>query len=227
MVSSIKGKDIHATGQYFLVVDDHEAILNGTVPALQKAYPQAKIHTAMTYMAALRIAEEFHPELVTIDLGIPETANETATPDVGLKLVKWLLASDWSPNIAVLSTDISPLIRMKSTIKGFEGGFAAIDKSLPFHEMLNRIEFAMRGAVYLPQKVKSRPELHPKWIEMLTLGFEEGLNDKAIAKRMNKTDRTIYNYWTRIQDALLIADDPELDVKMQIRIEAKKMGLLN
>lgn len=211
----------------FLVVDDHEAVLQGTVPALKKAYPQAEVVTAQDYASAMQLLDQVQPELMVVDLSIPERVGEMATPDVGLRLVEQLLTSKLAPNIAVLSTDINPLVRLKAMIKGYEGGFAAMDKSLPLQEMLNYIDFAMRGSVYLPQKVKARPEFHPKWLELLQLRFQEGLTDKAVAKRMGTSDRTIRNYWVRIQDALLIGDEPDKDLKVQIEIEARKIGLIH
>lgn len=213
--------------QQFLVVDDHEAVLQGTVPALQKAYPQAEILTAQDYDTAIRLIDQIHPELMVVDLSIPDRPSGIATPDMGLKLVEQLLTCQWAPNIAVLSTDINPLVRLKPIIKEYEGGFAAMDKSLPLREMINYIGFAMRGSIHLPQEVKSRPEFHPKWLELLNLRFEEGLTDKAIAKRMGTSDRTIRNYWIRIQDALLIGDDPDKDIKVQIELEARRIGLIN
>ena len=217
---------------HFLVVDDHESVLRGTVPALQNAYPTAEIATAQSYAEAEKIMSEMKPNLMVVDLSIPMISGEAATPDVGLKLVErlltgTLLGGNWAPNVAVLSTDINPLVRLKATIKAYEGGFAAMDKALPLQEMIQYIGFAMRGSVYLPQTVKSRPELHAKWIELLHLRFDEGLNDKAIAKRMGTSDRTIRNYWIRIQDALLIADDPDKDLRVQIEIEARQIGLIN
>ncbi|MEL7505156.1 MAG: response regulator transcription factor [Cyanobacteria bacterium J06554_6] len=218
--------------QQFLVVDDHESVLQGTVPALQAAYPTAAILTAQNYTDAVNKAEQVQPCLMVVDLSIPESSGETATPDVGLKLVEQLLTGaiagkKWAPNVAVLSTDINPLVRLKAMIKTYEGGFAAMDKALPLQEMLQYINFAMRGSVYLPQTVKSRPELHAKWVELLHLRFDEGLNDKAIAKRMGTSDRTIRNYWIRIQDALLIGDDPDKDLRVQIELEARRIGLIN
>ncbi|MEL7351995.1 MAG: response regulator transcription factor [Cyanobacteria bacterium P01_A01_bin.116] len=218
--------------QHFLVVDDHESVLQGTVPALQRAYPQAKILTAQHYAAAVTVIEAVKPDLMVVDLSLPESAGAAATPDVGLTLVEQiltgaLLGKRWAPNVAVLSTDINPLVRLKATIKAYEGGFSAMDKSLPLQEMIQYINFAMRGSVYLPQSVKSRPELHAKWMELLRLRFDEGLNDKAIAKRMGTSDRTIRNYWIRIQDTLLIGDDPDKDLRVQIEIEARKIGLIN
>lgn len=218
--------------QHFLVVDDHESVLQGTVPALQTAYPQAEILTAQNYLEATQTAEKVRLALMVVDLSIPAAAGDTATPDVGLKLVEQLLTGTLpglrrAPNVAVLSTDINPLVRLKAAIKAYEGGFAAMDKALPLQEMLHYIDFAMRGSVYLPQAVKSRPELHANWLELLHLRFDEGLNDKAIAKRMGTSDRTIRNYWIRIQDTLLIGDDPDKDLRVQIEIEARRIGLIN
>jgi len=216
----------------FLVIDDHESVLKGTVPALQKAYPNAEIWTAQNYTAAAQQIQQRRPHLMVVDLSIPAAKGEPATPEVGLKLVEQLLTGtlidkQWAPNVAVLSTDINPLVRLKATIKAYEGGFAAMDKALPLQEMIQYINFAMRGSVYLPQAVKSRPELHANWVEVLHLRFEEGLTDKAIAKRMGTSDRTIRNYWIRIQDALLIGDDPDRDLRVQIELEARRIGLIN
>ena len=111
-----------AVKPFFMVVDDHEAILQGTVPALQKAHPEAEILTATTYAAAVQLMEEVHPELMVVDLSLPEDAGAAASPDVGLKLIERLLKSQWAPNIAVLSTDINPLVRLKTIIRGYEGG---------------------------------------------------------------------------------------------------------
>jgi len=43
-----------------------------------------------------------------------------------------------------MSTNVKPLVRMKPMINAYEGGFAAMDKSLPISEMLKRIDFPAR-----------------------------------------------------------------------------------
>jgi len=78
----------------------------------------------------------------------------------------------------------------------------------------------------LPE-VRSRPEFDRKWLEVLTLKFQEGLTDKAIAERMAVSDRTVRNYWIRLQDALGVYDQPNKDLRIQIEIEARKIGLIN
>lgn len=213
--------------QRFLVVDDHEAILEGTLPALHKQYPQTEIFTAQDRQNAQLKLEGYHPDLVIVDLSIPEKPGDLASPEVGIQFFKALMSSTPAPNIMVLSTDVKPLVRLKPMINAYEGGFAAMDKSLPIKEMLRLIDVALRGSIHLPRQVRSRPEFDRKWLELLQLKFEEGLTDKAIAQRMGVSDRTVRNYWIRIQDTLAIFDEPDKDVRLQIQIEARKMGLIN
>lgn len=211
----------------FLVVDDHEAILEGTIPALRDRYPSAEIFTAQDRKTARTQIECYHPNLVMIDLSLPEEPNALPRMDVGIQLLESLMQSHLAPNIVVLSTNIKPLVRLKPIINTYEGGFAAMDKSLPIREMLKFIDLALRGSVYLPSEVRSRPEFDEKWLEVLRLKYQEGISDRAIAERLGITDRTIRNYWVRIQDALGVYDDPERDLRVQIELAARRAGLIN
>lgn len=212
--------------QTFLAVDDHEAILEGTIPALKRKYPTAEIFTAQDVQTARKQLERYHPNLVIIDLSLPEKPGVTAKLEVGLNFLKSLMESKEAPNIMVLTSDTLPLVRLQAIIDTYEGGFAAMDKALPISEMLRLIDFALRGSIYLPTEVRNRPEFDRKWIEMLNLKFGEGLTDKAIAKRMNITDRTVRNYWSRIQDALEVGEEPDKDVRIQIELAARQLGLI-
>ena len=70
-------------------------------------------------------------------------------------------------------------------------------------------------------------EFDPQWRELLRLRFEHGYNDKAIAKKLGLTDRTIRNYWKKIQYALNIANHPDKDLKVLIGLKARKVGLID
>jgi DNA-binding NarL/FixJ family response regulator len=215
-----------STKQTFLVVDDHEAILAGTVPALQQAYPEAEVLTASDIqMAHLQMGSR--PILIVLDLSLPEKPHALASPEVGMQFLKTLIESSLAPNILVLSTNIQPLVQLKPMINAYEGGFAAMDKSLPIREMLRLVDVSLRGSIYLPPQLRSRIEFDPKWLEVLTLKFQEGLTDKAIAQRMQVSDRTIRNCWIRLQDALEIYDQPGKDLRIQIEISARKIGLIH
>lgn len=213
--------------QVFLVIDDHEAILQGTVPALKAAYPSAEVLTAQDIqMAQLQVGLR-PPALIVLDLSLPARPHTSASSEVGLQFLKTLLESELAPNILVLSTNIQPLVQLKPMINAYEGGFAAMDKALPIREMLRLVDFALRGSIYLPPQLRSRTEFDPKWIEVLTLKFQEGLTDKAIAQRMQVSDRTIRNYWIRLQDALDVYDEPGKELRIQIELAARNLGLIH
>ena len=72
-----------------------------------------------------------------------------------------------------------------------------------------------------------RSEFDCKWLKVLKLKYQEGLSDKAIAKLMGISDRTIRNYWIKIQDWLGICDHPDQDLRVHIQLAARKAGLIN
>lgn len=213
--------------QRFLVIDDHEAVLAGTVPALKAKYPDAEILTAQDRQNAQKILQQYNPNVVVLDLSIPDKPNSPANPEVGIQFLRNLISSSQAPNIMVLSTNVQPLVRLKPLINSYEGGFAAMDKSMPIQEMLRLIELTLRGSIHLPPQVRSRPEFERKWLQLLQLKFREGLTDKAIAARMSVSDRTVRNYWVRVQDALGIYYETDKDLQFQIEIEARKVGLID
>lgn len=213
--------------QKFLVVDDHETVLQGTLPALRDKYRNAEILTAQDRQNAQKIVQRYTPDLIILDLSIPDHLNSPANPEVGIQFLKALMNSRPASNIMVLSMNVKPLVRLKPLINTYEGGFAAMDKSLPIKEMLKLIDMSLRGSIYLPTQVRSRPEFERKWLELLKLKFQQGLTDKAIAEIMAVSDRTVRNYWLRIQDALEIYYEPDKDVQVQIELEARKIGLLD
>jgi DNA-binding NarL/FixJ family response regulator len=218
-----------AQQNHFLVVDDHEAILEGTVPALKRQYPAVEILTAQNRRAAQRLLEQFSPVLIVLDLGLPEESHSAAHPEIGTQWLEALMRRERAqkPNILVLSTNIKPLVRLTPLINVYEGGFTAMDKSRPIREMLRLADLSLRGSIALPPEVRSRPEFDSKWLEVLALKFQHGLSDRAIRERMGIAERTLRNYWIRIQDALEIPDDPDQDVRIQIELTARKNGLIS
>jgi DNA-binding NarL/FixJ family response regulator len=211
----------------FLVVDDHEAILEGTVPALKRSHPEADVLTAQDVQTAQLQIRSYPPKLIVLDLSLPERPHSVASSDVGMQFLKALLENPLAPNILVLSTNIRPLVQLKPVINAYEGGFAAMDKSLPVKEMLRLVESALRGSISLPPELRSRPEFDRRWLDVLNLKYQEGLTDKAIAERLNVSDRTVRNYWIRLQDALGVYDEPDKDLRIQIELAARKHGLLS
>ncbi|EDX86327.1 hypothetical protein S7335_4030 [Synechococcus sp. PCC 7335] len=212
--------------QRFLLIDDHEAILAGILPGLQQRYPEAKIMTARNVQAAERIIATQSPTFILVDLILPMTQQSPATVTTGIRLLEQLLTSELAPSLMVFSINIRPLIRLKSVINSYQSGFVALEKSEPLQTALNRVDIALRGSIYLPPEVRARPEIDRRWLKVLTLKYQEGLSDQAIARQLGVSDRTVRNYWLRIQDALQVIDDNRRDLRIQIQLAAREAGLI-
>lgn len=210
-----------------VVVDDHELVLEGTVNLLKQTYPQADILTAQTQQAAQEVIGSAHPDLVVVDLAIPDRVGGAARVETGIELLKTLMQRDATLNIVVQSANVKPLVRIKPMIDDHEGGFTIADKNLRREEMLKKVNMALDGGRFLPREMKLGLEVKPEWLEVLRLAFQEGLQDKAIAKRMNLSERTVRHYWTKLQDALDVYPEDEQNLRIQVEIRAREEGLID
>lgn len=216
--------------QKILVVDDHQLILGGTLSVLQKQYSEAVIFTAKTAQEALTQIQSQEPDLVVIDLSIPEKIGTSANIDTGIQLIQKLMKNYPNLNIMVQSSNVKALVRIKHDIDAHQGGFTVADKVLSQEEMLTRADLALKGASHT-KALKTGLEVKPEWLEVLRLAFEEGLQDKAIAERMCLAERTVRHYWTKIQDVLGIYPEDSKKEGRNIRIEteirAREEGLID
>lgn len=211
----------------FVVIDDHEAVLSGTVAVLRQHYPDVEIEIAQTGQQALQQIAETKPDLVVMDLAIPDVPGATARPDVGIQLLKTLLKNYPSLNIVVQSAHVRSLVRLKPEISTHEGGFAVVDKSLPMKDMLTRVDWALQGLLYTPKEMRTGLEIKPEWLEVLQLAFGEGLQDKAIAERMRVSERSVRHYWSKIQDALEVYPDAGKNIRIQTEMRSREEGLID
>jgi DNA-binding NarL/FixJ family response regulator len=211
----------------FLIIDDHELVLGATRSALEQAYPEANLVTAQSLQDAMRCVELYQPHLTVVDLSIPDKTGEVAQINVGIQLLKQLMHQHPTLNIVVQSAHVKTLVRLKPLIHEHEGGFTIADKSLPMKEMLTKVDWALQGLIYTPRDMRNGLEVKPEWLEVLYLAFQEGLQDKAIAERMNVSERTVRHYWTKIQDVLEVYPDEGKNVRIQTEIYARQAGLID
>lgn len=226
-----KRREAHMAGSSTLkkivVVDDHELVLNSTVEALRQQYVDAQITTAQTAASALAQIAQTQPDLAVVDLALPEQPGQASRPEVGLQLLRTLMQQYPGLNIVVQSANAKSLVRLKPAINAHEGGFIIADKSLSLKEMLTKVEWAMQGLVFTPKEMRTGLEIKPEWLEVLRLAFHEGLQDKAIAERMNVAERTVRHYWTQVQDALGVYPDSGKNQRIQTEIRAREEGLID
>ncbi|MHC5779608.1 response regulator transcription factor [Nostoc sp.] len=221
-------QDLQEEGRLrILVVDDHELILSGTLDLLKRHYPQAKILTAKTTQNALEQVEAFGPDLVIMDLSLPETSKDTAEINRGIKSLETLMKNYLTLNLVVQSSYVKALVRIKPDIDAHEGGFTVADKGLSSQEMLSRIDLALKGVTHTKDLKIPPKEVKPEWIEVLNLAFEEGLEDKVIAERMRVAPRTVRHYWTKIQDILGVYPEDGKSLRIQTEKRAREEGFID
>ena len=210
-----------------LVVDDHELILSGTLDLLKRHYPQAEILTAKTTQQALDQVEAFSPDLVIMDLSLPETCGDTAEINRGIKSLEILMKNYPTLNLVVQSSYVKALVRIKPDMDAYEGGFTVADKGLSSQEMLKRIDLALKGVTHTKDLKMPPGEVKPEWIEVLNLAFSEGLEDKVIALRMQVAPRTVRHYWTKVQDVLGVYPEEGKSLRIQTEKRAREEGFID
>ena len=156
-----------------IVIDDHELVLAGTLGVLKQKYPQAHFFTAQTAREALSKVNSNSPNLVVSDLSIPEKSGESSRTETGIKLLKTLMKNYPTLNFVVQSTYLESLVRIKPEIDNHQGGFTMADKSIPSSEMLNRVDWALKGLTHtkdLRGKLQGL-EVKQEWLSLLFFCF--------------------------------------------------------
>ncbi len=216
--------------QQILIIDDHQLILGGTLDVLRQHYPQAKILTAQTAQEAWEQVNDSLPDLVVMDLSLPQKPGVTAQVETGIQLLQQLMHQFPRLNLMVQSSYVKALVRIKHDIDAHQGGLTVADKNLSTQEMITRVNWALQGVTHT-KDLKTGLEVKPEWLEVLTLAFEAGLQDREIAKRMSIAERTVRHYWTKVQDVLGIYPEDSKkkgqNIRIATEIRAREEGLID
>jgi DNA-binding NarL/FixJ family response regulator len=213
-----------------LVIDDHDAVIKGTIDAISSQYPHVDILKAKTAQEALEKLNSFPDrDLVITDLSLPDKQGNKPQPEIGIQLLRKIMEKYPSLNLVVQSADAKSLIRLRPQINEHEGGFTVVDKSEPLEQMLTKVDWSLQGINFTPKEMRTGtvPELKEEWQTLLELAFNECLTDKEIAKKMCIGERTVRNYWTKIQDALEIYPEEEKNLRLQTERKAREIGLID
>ncbi|MBK1990277.1 response regulator transcription factor [Sphaerospermopsis aphanizomenoides BCCUSP55] len=212
-----------------LVIDDHESVLSGTVDILHKNYPDAELITAVNATNAIEQLSRLQPDLIVMDLSIPDKHGLTARPNNGIQLLKTVMKKYPNLNIVVQSAHVRTLIRIRLDIDNHKGGFTIADKSLSTLEMLTRVDWSLQGLTHTKdiKGIHSGLEVKPEWLKVLHLAFEKGLQDKAIAEEMCVSERMVRHYWNKLQDALNVYPEEGKNIRIQTEMRAREEGLID
>ncbi len=212
-----------------LIIDDHPLMLNSIKQLTADQFPAAQITTVNTANAAQQklTADSGDWQLVLADLSIPQDQHDSAKPETGLNLLRAIMQQYPDLNLMVCSSNIKVLVQLKHQIDNHQGGFTIADKSLAPAEIQKRMQYAADG-IALTREIRKGLELKPEWLNTLQLA-DQGLQDKAIAQKLNVTDRAVRHYWTKLQDVLEIygKGDGQVNLRVLTLKKARDAGLID
>ncbi|BAY21010.1 two-component response regulator [Calothrix sp. NIES-2100] len=216
-----------------VLVDSYDICLTGTVELLKNRYPDGKIISARTANEALHKISILLPDLIIMDILLPEKPGVVAQTHTGIQLLQQVMQKYPSLNILVHSAAINRLGQIKSLITAHKGGFTIADKSLDSQEMLSRVDGALKGFTHIKEITNIYAQFNnkPEVLKLLSLAFNEGLQDKAIAAHIRVSERMVRHYWDKLYAALDI-DGEELknqgkNIRIITKIRARAAGLID
>lgn len=208
-----------------LVVDDHNLFRKGLIALLTDASETAVVGEAGTGQEAIKQAESLSPDVVLMDIQMPDMNGIEATrhilaeqPDVGIIM------------LTMLEDDDSLFAAMRAGARGY------ILKGADKAEVLHTVTAVAQGQALFGPAIAGRlttffqrgsqmesavvpfPDLTDREREVLAL-IAKGLNNNDIANRLHISGKTVSNYISSIFSKLQVAD------RAQAIIRAREAGL--
>ena len=193
-----------------LLADDHTLVRAGVRGLLEKMDQFEVIAEASDGREALRLMEELRPDVVLMDINMPELNGLEATARAAGK----------APNtrVVILSMTANP----EFVVQALQAGAAGyLLKNVTPQELEMAVRAAARGDIHLCSAISrhvvegclawgknesvSRAKLTPRQREVLQL-IAEGSTTKAIAKKLGISVKTAESYRGELMDALDIHD---------------------
>jgi DNA-binding NarL/FixJ family response regulator len=190
-----------------LVADDHELVRKGLISVLQRAHPEWEIvGEAESGQQAIRLAEELRPNVLIVDLTMPE-------PN-GLKVTERLTESIRGIKVLVLTVHSAEPLRRQLRRAG---AAAFLAKSEVPNNLVKAVERILAGEPFFSSESASRPVsqlepkervpvqylLTPRELDVLRL-LVQGLSSKEIASALEMSVRTVESHRANILSRLSV-----------------------
>jgi DNA-binding NarL/FixJ family response regulator len=201
-----------------LIADDHGIMRAGLRNLLEREGGLEVVAEASDGLSAVRLAEDIRPEIVVMDLSMPELS--------GIEATRRIVAQATGVRVLALSMHAERSFVLESLEAGANGYLL---KDCACDELVGAIHAVCRGETYLCSKVagvvvdsmlKGHPEplskqLTPRELEVCKL-LAEGKNTKEVAFLLNVSVKTIETQRVSILRKLKLSNIAEL-TKLAIR----------
>ncbi|MFA0733250.1 MAG: hypothetical protein LKKZDAJK_001865 [Candidatus Fervidibacter sp.] len=190
-----------------LIADDHAILRDGLKALLQSAPDMEVVGEAATGEEALRLVHKLRPNVVLMDISMPDMTGLEAT-----EVIKRMY-----PEIKVIALTVHEhetyLRRMLQV-----GADGYVVKRAAADELVRAIRTVMRGSVYLHPEVAKKvigrsdpkmPKLSEREWQVLRL-IALGYTNQQIAERLSLSVKTVETYRSRIADKLGIKTRAEM-----------------
>jgi DNA-binding NarL/FixJ family response regulator len=196
-----------------LVADDHMVVRSGIRHVLESEAGFEVVGEAATGAEALSLATELHPDVVVLDISLPDES--------GLQVAARLRASD-GPRILILSMHDNAEYVLESVRAGAHGYLL---KDTAATELRSALRAICRGESYFSPPVASRlsaavrgeHESRPAVLDHLTSrerevlqGIAQGRTNKQIAAELGISHRTVETHRESLMNKLEIRTVAEL-----------------
>lgn len=189
-----------------LIVEDHAVVREGTREILARDPTLDVTGEAGTAAEAMRLARELPPDVILLDLALPDRNGIDAIPDIteAAPKAKILVLSAYDDEDYVVAA-------MKAGAAGY------LLKTMRGREVIEAIHAAREGRVTLHPAVAEKlrrslqgvaPSLSPREREILELAAR-GLRNKEIARDMHLSVRTVEGHLSHILTKLGVSSRTE------------------
>lgn len=187
-----------------LLADDHQLVRSGLEQLLSGVPDLDVVGTAADGAEAVSLARQTRPDVVLMDLVMPEVDGVEATRQIMEQLpdTQVVVLTSFSDRERILDAltagAIGYLLKDVEPAALLDGVRAAARGESPLHPRAAR-ELLMARAE------RSGPELTPREVEVLRL-VRQGLANKQIARRLGITERTVKAHLTSVFHRIGVAD---------------------
>lgn len=212
-----------------LIVDDHPLFREGLKSLINRSNDYETIGEAGSAEEALQLALELRPDLITMDISLPEKSGIEATREIRSALPETkLLIVSMHPKFEFIAE------AFKAGARGYVVKEATSAKLIQAMDALCRGEFFLDGGVSLEviTKLMSEPEtestiddenyslLSPREQQVMRK-VVEGNTTRAIAEELNLSPKTVENHRANLMKKLGVHN------KMELIRYAVKLGLVD